>query len=432
MKKLTKELKKTVALLSIGTFLEYFDLMLYVHMATLLNGLYFEATNPHAVYLLSALGITLTFIFRPIGALIFGYIGDNFGRKPVMVLTTGMMALACFVMANLPTYAQIGFTASIIMTLCRVIQSLSSTGEVTSCKLYLMESMIPPIQYRIMGIVPLFAALGGTAALGIASIVTMEGFSWRYAFWIGTVIAIVGAYGRKELKDTSEFIDVQRKIEETAEKFDVKRNEAIKLLNINNPQPFTKFIKPVFALFFISCAFSIYYYFCYIYCGDLLKIKFNYSPEEVIHSNFILSIVDLLGIMFLMWITYYVNPLKILKIQLFISIIVVLSIPYLLDRVTEPYHLILIQYIVILAAVSGFPGYPIFYKYIPVLKRFKYAGVSYALAVASMFSITSFGLVYLIEWFGNVGLLILFVPVLTAYTISILYFDKLEKNIKTN
>jgi MFS transporter, MHS family, proline/betaine transporter len=432
MKKLTKELKKTVALLSIGTFLEYFDLMLYVHMATLLNGLYFEATNPHAVYLLSALGITLTFIFRPIGALIFGYIGDNFGRKPVMVLTTGMMALACFVMANLPTYAQIGFTASIIMTLCRVIQSLSSTGEVTSCKLYLMESMRPPIQYRIMGIVPLFSALGGTAALGIASIVTMEGFSWRYAFWIGTVIAIVGAYGRKELKDTPEFIDVQRKIEETAEKFDVKRNEAVKLLNINNPQPFTKFIKPVFALFFISCAFSIYYYFCYIYCGDLLKIKFNYSPEEVIHSNFILSIVDLLGIMFLMWITYYVNPLKILKIQLFISIIVVLSIPYLLDRVTEPYHLILIQYIVILAAVSGFPGYPIFYKYIPVLKRFKYAGVSYALAVASMFSITSFGLVYLIEWFGNVGLLILFVPVLTAYTISILYFDKLEKNIKTN
>lgn len=432
MKKLTKELKKTVALLSIGTFLEYFDLMLYVHMATLLNGLYFEATNPHAVYLLSALGITLTFIFRPIGALIFGYIGDNFGRKPVMVLTTGMMALACFVMANLPTYAQIGFTASIIMTLCRVIQSLSSTGEVTSCKLYLMESMRPPIQYRIMGIVPLFSALGGTAALGIASIVTMEGFSWRYAFWIGTVIAIVGAYGRKELKDTPEFIDVQRKIEETAEKFDVKRNEAVKLLNINNPQPFTKFIKPVFALFFISCAFSIYYYFCYIYCGDLLKIKFNYSPEEVIHSNFILSIVDLLRIMFLMWITYYVNPLKILKIQLFISIIVVLSIPYLLDRVTEPYHLILIQYIVILAAVSGFPGYPIFYKYIPVLKRFKYAGVSYALAVASMFSITSFGLVYLIEWFGNVGLLILFVPVLTAYTISILYFDKLEKNIKTN
>ena len=78
-KSLTREQKEAVGLLSIGTFLEYFDLMLFVHMAVLLNELFFPKTDPFTGSLLSAFAFCSTYLLRPFGALIFGYIGDNIG-----------------------------------------------------------------------------------------------------------------------------------------------------------------------------------------------------------------------------------------------------------------------------------------------------------------------------------------------------------------
>ena len=100
---LTREQKEAVGLLSIGTFLEYFDLMLYVHMAVLLNELFFPKTDPDTASILSAFAFCSTFVFRPFGALIFGWLGDNISRKATVVLTTALMAFSCILMANLPT-----------------------------------------------------------------------------------------------------------------------------------------------------------------------------------------------------------------------------------------------------------------------------------------------------------------------------------------
>src|SRR5471030_1993160 len=104
---LNREQKEAVGLLQIGTFLEYFDLMLYVHMAVVLNDLFFPKTDPHTASLLAAFAFCSTFVFRPIGALVFGWMGDNIGRKSTIIVTTVFMSLSCVVMANLPTYAQI-------------------------------------------------------------------------------------------------------------------------------------------------------------------------------------------------------------------------------------------------------------------------------------------------------------------------------------
>lgn len=128
---LDKEQKRAVSLLSLGTFLEYFDLMLYVHMAVWLNELFFPKTDPHTASLLAAFAFCTTYIFRPIGALIFGFIGDHVGRKVTVIITIMFMALSCVFMANLPTYAQIGITASWIVTICRIVQGVSSMGELT-------------------------------------------------------------------------------------------------------------------------------------------------------------------------------------------------------------------------------------------------------------------------------------------------------------
>ena len=168
---LNKEQKQAVGLLSIGTFLEYFDLMLYVHMAVLLNELFFPQTDPHTAKLLAAFAFCSTYIFRPVGALIFGFIGDHVGRKVTVILTIMFMSLSCVFMANLPTYAQIGITASWIVTICRIVQGISSMGELTGAQLYLSEFIKPPARYSCVALIAVASAVGGAASLAIASIV---------------------------------------------------------------------------------------------------------------------------------------------------------------------------------------------------------------------------------------------------------------------
>ena len=83
--------KEAIGLLSIGTFLEYFDLLLYVHMSVLLNELFFPKTDPHTAALLAAFAFCSSYVLRPFGALIFGYLGDHIGRKSTVIITTMMM-----------------------------------------------------------------------------------------------------------------------------------------------------------------------------------------------------------------------------------------------------------------------------------------------------------------------------------------------------
>ena len=214
---LTREQKEAVGLLSIGTFLEYFDLMLYVHMAVLLNELFFPESDSTTKALLLAFTFCSTYLLRPIGALIFGYLGDSIGRKHTVIITTFMMAVSCIVMASLPTYAQIGVTASCVMIICRIIQGMTSMGEIIGATLYLTETIQRPQQYIVVGFLNFLTGFGGTVALGIASLVTLEkgGVSWRYAFLVGAVVAFIGTIARTTLRETPEFADARRRVKKT-------------------------------------------------------------------------------------------------------------------------------------------------------------------------------------------------------------------------
>lgn len=425
MTHLTKQLKQTVALLSFGTALEYADLMLYIHMGVVLNELFFDATDSSSTKLLTAIGIAITFGFRPIGAIIFGWIGDNFGRIIVLYLTTLIMGVSCIIMANLPTYSQIGILASVGITLCRILQSISSTGELTSCDLYLFEITKPPIQYPLLGITYLFSYVGGTLALIIASLVTIQGFDWRLAFWIGGIIAIVGTGARKMLLESNEFKDINFRIELIAEKFLISKKEAKKIILKNSEIPDNKIIN--YFLFIVEMVSPIYFYCTYILCGDLLKTLFNYSSHEVISHNLIISFFCIIRMLLLMYISYYFNPLKILKIQFIISGFFTLIFPFLLDYADTVWKLTAIQFGITIFTITGFPGYAIFYKYIHIKKRFTIAGIQYAWGRAIMFVTTSFGAIILIEKFSYPGLLFLFIPILIGYISFVFYFDKLEK-----
>lgn len=423
---LTREQKEAVGLLSVGTFLEYFDLMLYVHMAVLLNELFFPKYDPFTASLLSAFAFCSTYLLRPFGALIFGYIGDHIGRKATVIITTLMMALSCFIMAVLPTYAQVGIIASWLVTICRIIQGLSSMGEFIGAQLYLTEITKPPIQYPVVSLTSVFSILGGTVALAVSSVTTLNSsdfISWRTAFWFGVVVALVGTVARTTLKETTEFADARKRVTNALEYEQQEKLKKKSLWRENKKSDRKTFL----LLFFLDCGWPVCFYFSYIFCANILKQEFGFTSSEVIHQNFIVSMIQFLGIIILSFISYIFYPPKIIKVKLLLFVMLVVVTPFLITMTHSPYIIMFIQCCFLLFACDYVPAMPITYKHISVLRRFTYTSMSYALSRLVMSLITSFGLVYLLEYCGYFGLLVILVPVVIGYTISVVYFDTLER-----
>ncbi len=424
---LTKEQKKSIALLSIGTFLEYFDLMLYVHMAVLLNELFFPKADPHTAAIYSAFAFCSTYVLRPLGALIFGWIGDNIGRKPTIIITTFLMSCSCLVMTIIPTYAEKGLIATALVTMCRIIQGISCMGESIGASIYVTEMTKPPIQYSAVELITVCGALGGTCALGIASLVISFNLNWRYAFLFGAVVAIVSAVARTALRETPDFADAKRRIKKIVKKvspnLEIVEQSSIWKEKVNK--------KTTLALFCIECSWPMCFYIAYVYYGSILKSSFYLNAEQVIHHNFVMSIVQLFSWAILIFLSYIIYPLKIVKVRLMIFLVFVLLSPYLLNYyVKSSFDIMLIQLFFVIFGLMGTPAAPIFYRHFPVFKRFTYASFTYALGRAFTYIITSFGLVYLTDYFNHWTIFIVMIPTAMIFLRSINYFEKLEKNLR--
>jgi len=420
---LTREQKESVGLLSIGTMLEYFDLMLYVHMAVLLNELFFPQTDPFTASLLSAFAFCSTFFFRPIGAYLIGRLGDKMGRRYTVIVTSFTMAITCIIMANLPTYNQVGIIAAWLVTICRIIQGISSMGEKVGAEIYLTEAINPPLAYSAVAFTNVCSFSGTMCALFIAKISLNEGYNWRVAFWIGAVVALVGLFARKTLRETADFADAKKEAIRLCNKFNIDKEEVTAKLWFK--EVINK--KLVMSLFFIQLACPVYHlYFLYIHGANVLKNSFNYTATQVINHNFVLSLFDLSSVILMTCLVRYINPLKILKVKWFISLPFFFSIPILLNNVSSPLEFAFIQLFVIFFMPSEFPAVPIFYKAFPVLKRFTSVCLIFAISRALMYVVSSFGIAYLIKFYGNYGLLILFIPVIILYGWGLSNFIRYE------
>ncbi|MCC8461119.1 MAG: MFS transporter [Candidatus Megaira endosymbiont of Carteria cerasiformis] len=427
--KLGSEQKKAVGLLSIGTFLEYFDLMLYIHMAVLLNELFFPKTDPFTASLLSAFAFCSSYILRPFGALIFGVIGDFIGRKSVIVITTIIMAITCATIAVLPTYAQIGITASWIITICRMVQGMAASAESRGAEIYITESIKPPLQYPLVAIITVFSAVGTSFALGISSIFTnvnifgTENQYWRVAFFLGAIIGLVGGVARTSLREASEFANKKKMLKMKFADNKVEWDKNYFKDTFDNEKTFLTSL----AYFIICCARPPCFYFIYIYCSDVLKHDFGLSAGAIISHNFWVSIVDMCGLLFLAYISSRIYPLKILKAKLFLFFTCIIFFPAAMYTYPSELTVFVFQCLASLFVFDDVPASPVFYKHFPIIKRFTYTSLLSSFAKLMTYAITSFGLVYSTKYFGYYGIFLILIPVGVVYYFAVKYFEGLEK-----
>jgi MFS family permease len=427
--KLTKEQLQTVSLLSVGVFLEDFDVMLFLHTAIWINDLFFPKTDPVTQQLITAFSFCSSYLLTPLGSLYFGYLGDVFGRKAVIVLSSMLMACSCITTAFLPTYAQIGIAAPIILTLCRMIQNMSGTSEINGVEIYLTESLKPPIQYPIVALVPVCSRVGNILALGLAALFSGGGLlpkqfekdGWRFAFLIGSLVGVIGAIARRSLKDASEFTDRQKLLKEQFKRADLKWSKDN--LSINPKIPLSNCI----ALFFIHCGRPLCFYFIFFHCAEILRNTFNFTPEQIIRNNLIPLIVNLISALIFAMLSYKFAPLRLIKCKLMAFLILLACFPFSISTWNSAKTILIFQCLMVFFRFDHIPAAPIFIKHFPVLKRFRYSSFLLSSAYLSIYIITSFGLVLLSKQFGHMSILLFFIPFGICFAWAIGYFEQKEK-----
>lgn len=196
----------------IGNVLEWFDYGIYGFFAVAISINFFPTTDPMVSLILSFMVFGLGFVARPIGGFIFGHFGDKIGRKNTLSITVILMGISTFIMGILPTYAQIGIAAPIILAACRMLQGISAGGEWGSAVSFLGEYSKPNNRAFIVSFSQVGSAagllLGSLLGLLISNVFTAEAindWAWRPAFLLGIVIAAFGYYIRKGIEETPVF-----------------------------------------------------------------------------------------------------------------------------------------------------------------------------------------------------------------------------------
>ncbi|WP_232511810.1 MFS transporter [Herbaspirillum sp. meg3] len=209
---------RAVTAATIGTALEWFDFTLYGAVsATVLPKLYFPSMDPTNALLASLGTFGVGLAARPLGAIICGHLGDKLGRRNLMLGTVTIMGLASVLMGLLPTYAQIGVWAPILLVLLRIIQGFALGGESTGAQLMALEHASADRRGKYSGLLGLCSPLSQIMANGVllllASLLSadaFESYGWRIPFVLSFILVIVGIYIRLKVNETPAFVELKR------------------------------------------------------------------------------------------------------------------------------------------------------------------------------------------------------------------------------
>ena len=224
----------------VGTSLESYDFYIYAYFAAFFVGpLFFDPLGGFGGTLAAFLSIALAFIIRPVGAIVFGHIGDRIGRRKTLIVTVTMMGVATGLIGVLPTYDQAGWFGAAILVILRLLQGISLGGEWGGAVLVATEhesgakrafaAAMPQLGSPIGSILSATAFIWLTLALTTDEIVE---WAWRIPFWTAIPLLLVSLYLRLAITETPVFEDVVKR----------ERRPKVPFLTLLAQQPFAIFI----------------------------------------------------------------------------------------------------------------------------------------------------------------------------------------------
>ncbi len=411
------EEKKALGIVLTGNFLEYFDLMLFSHLAFVVAPYFMPKTDPLVAKLLAILTFSSSFVIRPFAALFWGYIGDNFGRVVVLSYTTLIMAVTCFLIPNIPPYAEIGIYSTILIIGCRVLQGFSSAGEAKGAEIFVAE-IVPhfPKIFLASALVPITCDLGGLFATLLGSLcLSFSEEGWKVCFYIGAAIAFCSSISRKKLRETKDFLNYcrdKKKSKPTAVQRFFERRNFLALVGLN-----------------LICPTA--FYFAYSFGSDLLKDTVGLSANLILFNNSALLMIEIVFLFACARLAYKYDPFDILKVRTYLSFILMPLMFVVLSMQTSHLTVFLTQLIVLLSTASFDPATPVVIRSFGIQTRFSRYSKAWAFAKALMYLSTGYLTFYFHRWFGMWGILALLMFFSTIFCISLYAFVPYSKMSET-
>lgn len=283
-----------VALVSIliGTLLEWYDFSLIASMAPIMSLLFFPSKEKILSLLVTYSVFASGFLMRPIGAVIFGHVGDKYGRNVALSMTIFLMALPTSLMGLLPTFNQVGILAPITLIFLRLVQGIASSGEYPGAICYLTE-IAPKEKRGLWGSISMFGVVGGillgsvinSLLLTMLNTDQLYSWGWRIPFLIGLPLGIIGLILRCRVEESQLFekMKLRKKIFE-------KPLKNLVVFNYKN-------VAKVIALFSLS---TISFYMSFVYIGNYLVNDKKISLSDMLLSNsistvFLIFLIPLFG-----------------------------------------------------------------------------------------------------------------------------------------
>ena len=259
-----------------GTFLEWYDFLTFATLAVVFGPLFFPSSDPSTALLASLATFGVGMVVRPIGAAIFGSIGDRIGRRPVFMITITLMGIATVCVGFLPTYAQVGIWAPILLVSLRLLQGLSAGGEIGGSAVYLTEHAGDTNRGFKTSFLQLMGPLGIlVSTLQIALLqtyLTQEEFlswGWRVPFWVSLILLLIAFKARMALEETPIYLQLSK-----------TEAQSKNPLRDNLKDPETR--KRMFLLFFCISAGGAVLFFCVqVYTAIFLKTTVKLAPQLV-------------------------------------------------------------------------------------------------------------------------------------------------------
>ena len=272
----THSYRKVAIAACFGTFLEWYDFLTFATLAVVFGPLFFPSNGPSTALLASLATFGVGMVVRPIGAAIFGSIGDRIGRRPVFMITITLMGIATVCVGFLPTYAQVGIWAPILLVSLRLLQGLSAGGEIGGSAVYLTEHAGESNRGFKTSFLQLMGPLGIlVSTLQIALLqtyLTQEEFlswGWRVPFWASLILLLIAFKARMALEETPIYLQLSK-----------TEAQSKSPLRDNLKDPETR--KRMFLLFFCISAGGAVLFFCVqVYTAIFLKTTVKLAPQLV-------------------------------------------------------------------------------------------------------------------------------------------------------
>jgi MFS transporter, MHS family, proline/betaine transporter len=201
-----------VAAATIGNALEWFDILIYGYFAQTISGVFFPNHNPAVSLLITFGSFGLSYVARPVGAVVLGAYADKRGRKVALTLSIQLMVLGTAIMALMPSYARVGLIAPISIFAARLMQGFAVAGEFGSSTAFLIEhsarrkAFYASFQFFGQHVAKLLASLFGYGLYKVLHPQQLQSWGWRVPFIFGLLVGPVGMYIRRKVDETPEFL----------------------------------------------------------------------------------------------------------------------------------------------------------------------------------------------------------------------------------